>query len=173
MLSPSPTSSPPFPTTLISTPHRPEVSQYPRVATLVEGLEAEWEAVRSEAMAMLDVEGPPGLSFGTMEYLVPEDDQPHGKWHSRPIDCGKDDPATAKTCDAIGRAAGSGGVDGFVVVAQFLRLEPGGHIRPHCGEGSTVIPLSTCSTSLSTFSQPSFHSYPHSQSVLCHLCQNT
>ena len=114
----------------VATTPWPDVGLYPEVAAAVASLEASYDAIRAECAAMLRRSGLDGLRFGQMEGL----DGRGGGWHARKLDCasGAERSAAPQTCSAVQRARR----ETSVFTSQFLRLEPGAVIRPHCGEGN-------------------------------------
>lgn len=108
----------------------PDVSQYPEVAAVVASLEESYDAIRLECLAMLGRSGLDGLSFGQMEGL----DGRGGGWHAKKLNCAAsaERVQAPQTCSAVQRARR----ETQIYTSQFLRLEPGAAIRPHCGEGN-------------------------------------
>jgi len=124
----------------------PDAATYPAIHAALAPLTAAWEAIRGEALGMLALAGAGGLAFGTMEGLEERpDDEDRGRWHSRPLRCWEAPAEAPATCAALLEvnelllaAVGedASGQRKLLYTAQFLRLEPGGHIRPHCGAGN-------------------------------------
>ena len=90
--------------------------------------------------SILTLDGKAGLHFGSMEALATTDgqsDRERGGWHAMILDCSRNYDHTPVTCGLIDRVAdraGAGGVE--IITSQFLRLEPGVKLRPHCGGGN-------------------------------------
>lgn len=124
----------------------PDKTEYALAHNALLPLEESWQGIRKEALRLLDVEGPDGLNYGIQEGLEERenDDTPRGRWHARPLDCWTAPEESPVACAAVLRVnehlrkayGGITDVKKLVYEAQFLRLEPGGHIRPHCGTGN-------------------------------------
>mmetsp|Transcript_119814 Transcript_119814/g.339594 ORF Transcript_119814/g.339594 Transcript_119814/m.339594 type:complete len:473 (+) Transcript_119814:154-1572(+) len=112
----------------------PDASRHKGVVDAFRLLEEGHPAIWREARDLMSRPGPAGLSYGTMEALVAPDGSSHGRWHAKRLDCGGAPGEAPRTC-AVVRSVNASGVR--LTSAQFLRLEPGSAIRPHCGPTNT------------------------------------
>jgi len=111
------------------------LEKYEGVAASVASLEAGYEDIRAEGLALLNRNGNEGLAYGTMESLAKPTGSDKGGWHAKKLDCkdAKKRSETPLTCEVIDRTRREAGE---IFTAQFLRLQPGTYLRPHCGEGN-------------------------------------
>ena len=117
----------------------PDVSRHLTVSAAIAVLESAAAEITAEVRPLVEVRGQGGLRFGTMESLCPGGPDSsygeYGGWHALPVDCKAQRARTPATCNAIdgmNRTSGTGDLE--INKVQFLRLEPGVTLRPHCGE---------------------------------------
>jgi len=109
----------------------PNPMAYRPIYHLIVKLQTYHENIWNEAKALLLRSGTAGLSFGSMEdYAIFDNTSRSGGWHTKELDCAQNAWETPETCNLI-TDVNMTSVAVFSV--QFLRLEPGATIRPHCG----------------------------------------